>query len=263
MAVIVQRIIGNRCDNRFYPHFSGVARSHNSYPASPMKSEDGIVAVALGLGQSVVDGSAVLSFCPRYPRQILQLSDPKEFLDSSQRAFYALDLAHSTSGPFPRDPRPGRFDLDLAEQDGVLATVGSTYSYENDALYDGVARPGVRVVSFAPILKHGSFPLAEILQFLMDMGSWGMNSPVEIEFAVNLEPGDGAPRQFGILQIRPLVVNQEIGDLRIGDVRDEDLICRSPKVLGSGRIDHLRDIVFVDVERFDRSKSRDVAAEVA
>jgi CheY-like chemotaxis protein len=263
MAVIVQRLLGNPWGDRFYPHFSGVARSHNSYPAPPMRSEDGIVALALGLGQSVVDGSAGLSFCPRYPQQVPQLSDPQEFVQNSQRTFYALDLAGDAAGPSPRDSRPSRFDLDLAERDGTLAAVGSTYSIENDALYDGVARAGIRVVSFAPILKWGTFPLPDILRFLMDMGAWGMNSPVEMEFAVNLDPRTGGPRQFGILQLRPLVVNQEVGDLRIDDAREEDLVCRSPKVLGSGRIDHLRDVVLVDVERFDRSKTREVAAEVA
>jgi len=90
-----------------------------------------------------------------------------------------------------------------------------------------------------------------------------MNSPVEIEFAVNLAPWNGGPRQFGILQLRPLVPDREASDLRLDDVRDEDLVCRSPKVLGNGRLDRIRDVVFIDVDAFDRSKSRDVAQEVA
>jgi CheY-like chemotaxis protein len=262
MAVIVQRVLGNPHQQRFYPHFSGVARSHNSYPVAPQAAEDGVVAVAAGLGQAVVDGSPVLSFCPRYPRQVLQLSDPRAYLKQSQRAFYAVDLA-------PRslyDPRAfelQRLPLETAEQDGMLGELVSTWDHQNEALYDGTSRDGVRVVSLAPLLKHESFPLADVLRLLMDMGRWGMNSPVEIEFAVNLAPWNGGPRQFGILQMRPLVLSREAGDLRLDGIADEDLVCRSPRALGNGRIDGVRDLVFVDPAAFDRSKTQAVAAEVA
>jgi hypothetical protein len=210
----------------------------------------------------VVDGSPVLSFCPRYPRQVLQLSDPRAYLKQSQRAFYAVDLA-------PRslyDPRAfelQRLPLETAEQDGMLGELVSTWDHQNEALYDGTSRDGVRVVSLAPLLKHESFPLADVLRLLMDMGRWGMNSPVEIEFAVNLAPWNGGPRQFGILQMRPLVLSREAGDLRLDGIADEDLVCRSPRALGNGRIDGVRDLVFVDPAAFDRSKTQAVAAEVA
>jgi CheY-like chemotaxis protein len=265
MAVIVQRVLGNAHGDRFYPHVAGVARSHNSYPVDPMRSEDGIVAVALGLGQAVVEGDATLTFCPRHPRKLPQANSPREFVDGSQRAFFALDLSprDDLDTAFRRRFPLRRFALDVAEADGVLPAVASTYDPENDTLHDGLSRPGVRVVTFAPMLKLDTFPLAPITRLIMEMGRWGMNSPVEIEFAVDLEPSDGGPRRFGILQMRPLVLQHEMDDLRIEGIADADLVCRSPKVLGSGRIDDIRDVVLVDAERFDRSKSRDVAAEVA
>lgn len=267
MAVIIQRIVGNRYGDLYYPHFAGVARSHNSYPAEPMKAEDGMATVALGLGQAVVEGSAALSFCPKYPRQILGMSEPRDFLKYSQRTFFALDLGTDMEAQVWEKPSIDRFllkshDIDVAEGDGVLPCLASTYSVENDALYDGTSRQGQRVVTLAPILKHNTFPLPEILQIIMDMGRYGTNSPVEIEFAVNLAPQTGGPQQFGILQMRPIVLNAEVSDLKI-DVPDEQLICRSPKVLGNGRIDHIRDVIVVDPETFERSHSRDVAAEIA
>ncbi|MBI5502204.1 MAG: histidine kinase [Deltaproteobacteria bacterium] len=262
MAVIIQRVLGNPYGDRFYPHFSGVARSHHSYPTPPQRAEDGMAAVAVGLGQAVVDGSPCLTFCPRYPRQILQLSDPRQYLKNSQRDFYALDLAlHPDAGGGPAELV--RLPLETAEADGALSQLASTYSAENDALYDGMSRPGVRLVTLAQVLKHDSFPLADILRLLMDMGRWGMNSPVEIEFAVNLEPWNGGPRQFGILQMRPLVLSREASDLRLEGLDDDDLVCRSPRVLGNGRIDGIRDVVFTDPELFERSRSTEVAAEIA
>jgi hypothetical protein len=155
-----------------------------------------------------------------------------------------------------------RFGLDVAEKDGALYAVGSTYSAENQAVYDGLSRPGVRLVTFAPILKHGVFPLAETLTTLLDVGSDGMNRPAEIEFAVRLS-GDDRPHEFGFLQMRPLVLSRETEDLDVDEVSQDLLLARSPKVMGNGRIDDLRDLVVVDFHRFDRSKSREAAEEVA
>ncbi len=82
MAVILQQVVGtihsSRDGQRFYPDFSGVVRSHNFYPVPPMSYEDGIAAVALGLGRAVVDGGKCLAFCPRYPRNIVQFSSVED-----------------------------------------------------------------------------------------------------------------------------------------------------------------------------------------
>ncbi len=266
MAVILQRLVGSAHGGRFYPSFAGVARSHNFYPAAPGGPEDGIAAVALGFGESVVDGDACIRFCPRFPRNVVGFSSVADLVRNSQREFYALQVA----GPPGEAPRPGpegtglrRLGLEVAEQDGTLAAVGSTYSPENDAVYDGIARPGVRIVTFAPILKHGVFPLADVLSALLEMGSRGAGTPVEIEFAANLSTPDGAPKELGFLQLRPLAVSRELYDLEIGEVAREDLVCQSRMVLGNGRLDGIRDLVVVDYRRFDRSRSVTTAADIA
>jgi hypothetical protein len=158
--------------------------------------------------------------------------------------------------------REAEYGLEQAEEDGTLPVVGSTYSPENDVVYDGLSRPGIRLVSFAPVLKHGRFPLAPLLQTLLELGSWGVNAPVEIEFAVNLRVPPGEKREFGFLQMRPLALTRETEELEIGDVRHEELICGSDKVLGNGRIE-VRDLVVVDYHRFERAQSQDVALAVA
>jgi hypothetical protein len=262
MAVIVQKVVGSRHGDRFYPDFSGVARSHNFYPVSPLKSEDGIAAVALGLGRSVVEGEKCLSFCPRYPLNLLQFSSVEDILANSQRQFWALELDHHSKDRNDA-MRETRYDLAAAEADGTLPALASTYSDENRTVYDGVSRAGVRLVSFAPILKHGVFPLPEVLNRLLKIGRDGMNRPVEIEFAVQLNPGPGKPREFGFLQMRPLVLSHETEELEIEEADPASLLCRSHKVLGNGRIDDLNDVVVVDFHRFDRSKSRDAAKVVA
>ncbi len=263
MAVIIQRIVGQHHGMRYYPDFSGVIRSHNSYPIPPMKPEDGVVSVALGLGKAIVDGGSVLSFCPKYPNQILQLSKPEDYLNYTQKDFFALDLSiekQEQEGESYTEPELLKLPIYEAEKDGTLNVLGSTYSPDNEVVYDGTSRPGVRVVSFAPLLKYKLFPLPEILQVISDMGKWGMKSCVEIEFAVNLGT---RPKEFAILQMRPLVLSREGIDIDLSNIPEEQTICRSERVLGNGIIDNVYDILMVDIERFDRSKTRETADEIA
>jgi CheY-like chemotaxis protein len=264
MAVIIQRMVGNTHQNRFYPDFSGVAKSYNFYPIAPQKSTDGIISVALGLGKTVVDGGNTVRFCPKYPTDLIQFYSVKESLNSSQLDFFALLLdGNSEFGYETHDMLLQKYDLTTAENDGSLHYVGSTYSPENDRIYDGLSRNGSRLVTFGPILRNKLFPLPKILELLLDMGTWGMGTPVEIEFAVNMTPDKGKPKEFGILQMRPLVINHEIEELVIDDSNKEEIIAYSTQVLGNGLINDIKDIVYVDYDKFDRAKSRDVAKEVS
>lgn len=263
MAVAIQKVVGASHDGRFYPDFSGVARSFNYYASPPLTPEDGVAAVALGMGRSVVAGEASLLFCPRHPQALVQFSGVDEIVKTSQRSFWAVEMNGGSDVEGESGMREKRFGLDVAERDGTLYAVGSTYSKENQAVYDGLARPGVRLVTFAPILKHGVFPLADVITALLNVGSHGMNRPAEIEFAVCLSPGGDQPHEFGFLQMRPLVVARETEDLDLSDAAPEELICRSTQVLGNGVVDGIRDAVVVDFHRFDRSASRAAAAEVA
>lgn len=262
MAVIIQKLAGSSHGNRFYPTFSGVARSHNYYPVAPLTTEDGVVAVALGMGRTVVDGSACLRFSPRYPRHQVAFSSVDDVLKNSQREFFALNLDDEPGKSGNEGAELSNYGLRVAEKDGTLAALGSTYSPDNDAISDGISRPGVRLVSFAPILKHGVFPLAELLEALLELGSAGTSSPVEIEFAADLTTLDGRPA-FSFLQLRPLTLESELDDVEIGHVLSSRLVCRSSKVLGNGCIGDLRDIVVVHADRFDRLKGVDAAEQIA
>ncbi|HVO20743.1 MAG TPA: PEP/pyruvate-binding domain-containing protein [Anaeromyxobacter sp.] len=264
MAVLIQRIVGAPHGSRFYPEVSGVARSYNFYPTPPLRAEDGIVAVALGLGRTVVGGGKCLRFSPRHPRHLLQFSSVKDMLENSQREFWALDLHGGHLGMDPdQEMREERFPLAAAEEDATLRLTGSTFSPENGAVYDGLARPGVRLVTFAPMLKHGFFPLADLTRAVLEEGEQGMAGPVEIEFAVGLEAPLGEPKEFGFLQIRPLMVARDTRELDLGIYPPDRLLCRSEAVLGNGVLDTLRDLVVVDGERFDRARSAQAAREVA
>lgn len=253
MGVIVQRMVGARHGgDRFYPEVSGVARSYNFYPTGPQKPEDGIASVALGLGRTIVEGGRTVRFSPKYPEH---LPDERK----SQVTFYALNVGRASARPSTiEDERILSHDLRTAEQDNTLQWVASTWSAENDALYDGIAREGTRIVTFAPILRHRLVPLAPALEELCKLGAEGIGTPVEIEFAVNLKE-----KTLGVLQMRPLVLNREMDELDLDDLPREQLLCESAQVLGHGVIRDLRDIVVVHADTFERSRSHDAAREIA
>ncbi len=265
MAVIIQRMVGTSHHNRFYPEFAGVAKSYNFYPVPPQKSEDGIVQVALGLGYTVVEGHNSVRFCPKYPRHLMQFFSTKETIRNAQQEYLALDLTATFSHENHETPDVmiKHYDLSTAEEDNTLFYVGSTYSPEDDSVYDGVSRTGKRVVTFAPVLKHRIFPLPEILDLILEMGTWGMGTHVEIEFAVNMNTPPGAPKEFAMLQIRPLVMNLEFEELDVDHFVRENLVCQSEQVLGNGAIQDIHDIVVVDSDKFERSKSKETAREVS
>jgi hypothetical protein len=156
-----------------------------------------------------------------------------------------------------------KYNLLVSEKDHTLNYIGSTYSPENEAVYDGISRAGKRVVTFAPILKHKAFPIPEILDLIMNFGTWGMGTQIEIEFAVNLTRPPKELKEFAILQMRPMVRNREAGHIEFSNNDKDKIICQSLQVLGDGIYDSICDVVVVDKEKYDRAKSKDIAIEIS
>lgn len=263
MGVVIQRLVGRRHGRHFYPHISGVARSHNYYPTPPARTEDGIVAVALGLGKTVAEGEPCLRFSPPHPEHILEHSSPDEMMRHSQHRFWALRVGgEEPPGGWSVDGPLERLTLKDAAAHGTLDRLVSTYSAANDRVYDGLRSSGVPVLTLAPILKHQVLPLAEMVRELMILGMAGTRLPVEIEFAANLAEGDDRPAELGFLQLRPLATARDDLDVDVEAVPADATFCRSPAVLGHGRTP-LRDWVVVDRAEYDRSRSGECAEAVA
>lgn len=266
MAVIIQQVVGRAHGCCLYPSFAGVGRSLNFYPMPGTTPEDGVVCVALGMGKTVVDGGQCVRFCPTQPRKPIQSFRPREYVDNSQKVFYALDLSLPATGPAsPLLAEAGLVSMDLAtaDQHGTLRPVASVYSADNDAVYDGLGRPGVPIVTMAGVLKGGLFPLAEVTRFLLEMGVAACSCQVEIEFAVNLARSDsGEAHEFAFLQIRPLVLGTSGQDIELERVKPHDAICVAGKVMGNGFLEGIADIVCVRQDTFERSKTPEIASEL-
>jgi len=263
MGIIVQEMVGRRHGERFYPDISGVAHSCNFYPVGRLKPEDGVAHVALGLGRMVTDDGEALRFSPAHPRVLPQFNSPADYLDGTQKEFYALDMSDPAVLPVVDDGADlVRCGLAVAEGDGSLAHVGATYCAQDDAVRDGLSGDGPRLVTFGNVLKHRSFPLPDLLRSFLEMGTEGMGCPVEMEFALILPPpgADGEP-VFNLLQVRPMFATGEEAAVDLDEVRPEDLLCSSENTLSNGQIDVIRDIVYVGPERFDPLRTRKIASE--
>jgi hypothetical protein len=265
MAVVIQQVHGRRHGEYLYPDLAGVARSLNYYPGPGTRPEDGVASVALGLGRTVVEGGRCVRFSPAHPRRPLESFSTADHLRNSQREFYALRLPSAGSPPPTGAPRRldlSVLDLEAAEAHGTLDAAGSVYSADNDRIYDGVRRPGVRLVTLAGVLKNQLCPLAEVLSLLLRVGSAAFSCPVEMEFALNLAVRPDEPHEFGFLQIRPLVFGGDLQDIQLDRVDTANAICTADQVLGNGLIEGVRDIVYVRPAAFDRSRTKAVAAEL-
>ncbi len=259
MAVIIQEVIGNEYNGKYYPNISGVAQSFNFYPFSYIKPEDGFAVIALGLGAYVVGGEKTHRFCPRYPK--LQLASIQDMARDSQKHFYAIDMTYSEYN-LVRDGEQATiksYDLKTIEQDGNLQHCASIFDYMNDRIGFDFSVRGPRIVNFPDILQYDYIPLASSLDILLNIFSQAMGAPVEMEFAVNRENDEWI---FYLLQIKPLIKNDYHMDIDNENIDFDKAILRADKGMGNGRLSDISDIIYVDPEKFDRLKTEQIAEEV-
>ncbi len=262
MAVIIQQVVGREHDKRFYPSISGVAQSYNYYPVSYMKPEDGFAVAAIGLGMYVVGGEQAFRFCPKYPT--INPTTVHDLVRDSQREFYAIDMAQPDANVVAHGENAAikKFRIKDAEADGLLQHCASVFDFENDDLVSGVDMKGPRVVDFANILKYNYIPLAETLRFLLRLFREAMGSPVEMEYAVDLEKGEYGLPTFYLLQIKPLIRHEEELSIDLGEMDIDKVVLFAKQGMGNGEVDGIRDVVFVDPAKFDKLKTRDIAREI-
>ena len=261
MGVILQEVVGEQHDNRFYPTLSGVARSVNYYPIGDERAEEGTVNLALGLGKYIVDGGQCLRVCPAHPHQVLQTSEMELALKETQTRFFALDLANPPQTFLTND---GFNILNLrvnqAEKDGTLQYIASTYDPYDQVIRDGIYEGGRKVITFCGVLQQGVFPLPELLQKVMRYGQDEMRRPVEIELAANIHPDRTG--ELYLLQIRPMVDNKMNLDEDLTAIPDADCVLRSHNAIGHGIMTDIQDILYVKTDNWSASMNPAIADEI-
>ena len=244
MAIVMQEVVGKQYGDHFYPNISGVLRSLNYYPIDDETAEEGIASLALGLGKYIVDGGQTLRVSPYHPKQVLQMSEMEIALRQTQTQFYALDMSHVTAD-FKVDDgfNIRKMKVKEADADGSLRYIASTFDPYDQVIRDGIYDGGRKIISFCGVLQHDVFPLPELLQQSMKLGSEAMKRPVEIEFACNIN--DDKTGEFYLLQIRPIVDSKQMLDEDLKAIPDSDCIIRSHNSLGHGISEEVCDLVYV------------------
>ena len=265
MAVIIQEVVGRRRGDRFYPDISGVARSYNFYAFEPARPEDGVVTLALGLGKTIVDGGIAWTFSPRYPKKPLPFASVEELLDGTQTEFWAVNMGKPPAyDPVSETEYLVQANLVDAEADEVLYLLASTFDPERDSVVPGIGPRGPRVLNFAPMLVQEEFSLNELVKALLNAAEKATNSKVEIEFALTFQnrPGEHTRARLGFLQVRSMVVSDQVVEVSVEDLCDPRAIVASDMVIGNGADDGIQDIVFVRPEQFSALRTPAVAQQL-
>jgi hypothetical protein len=226
-----------------------------------MKPEEGFAVVAMGLGRYVVEGEKAFRFSPLYPN--LEINSAKDQYKGSQVHFYAVDLGKKEVNLLEgEDAGLCKLDIYDAEMHGTLKHCASVYSAENDRIIPGISDPGPRVVNFADILKYNYIPMAKTIEVVLDVVKEALGSAVEIEFAIDLNKDENYKASFYLLQIKPLIGNVDDFTIDMAKIPRDQILLYSEKEMGNGMIETIDEVVFVDPETFDKSRTVEMAEEI-
>ncbi len=258
MAVIIQKMVGKRYQNRYYPELSGVARSYNFYPVKPARPEDGIVSLALGLGKTVVDGGKTWTYSPRYPTIPPPFKTIQDILQETQNEFWAVNMSEEFEyNPIKETEYMLQENIRTAERDQVLEHLVSTYDLETDRLLMGLGDKGPRVMTFAPLLHLKTIPFNHLINQILDTFESKLTYPVEIEFAMTF-----TPHRFSLLQVRPMKIPKDNLVITEEELTRTNTLIASKHVLGNGILEGVKDIVYVKPDCFDLKLTKPIAREL-
>jgi len=261
MAVIIQEVVGEQHENTYYPHISGVSQSYNYYPYGHMQPEDGFAVLAVGLGTYVVEGEKAFRFSPKYPN--LENNSPKDQYLNSQVELFAVDLNKKEFNLLEGDTAGlVRLSIEDAERHEVIRHCASVYSAESKTIFPGIDKPGPRIINFADILKYDYIPLAKSLTEILDIVKEALGTPVEIEFAIDLTRDSDYKASFYLLQIKPIIGATLDYDVNMDEIDKSHILLYTEKSMGNGMISNIQDVIYVDRDLFDKSKTLEMAAEI-
>ncbi len=262
MAIMIQEVNGTRYNDFFYPAISGTAHSLNFYPAANAKADEGLLNLALGLGQTLAQGEQSLRISPKHPQATLQFSGTRDVLEKTQHRFYALRMAD-----YPENLNFGicsnleRRSLDQALEEAPVKALAATYIPAEDRIRDTWYCEGPKVLTFAQVLKYGEPPLTDLVNDLMKALAEDIGSPIELEFTADLPEESGKPWKISLLQVRPMSSPRDTSLITKEDL--DEAVCVSTSALGNGTLETIRDIIYVNPKTFEGGKTQDMAQEIS
>ena len=183
----------------------------------------------------------------------------------TQTEFWAVNMGQPPAyDPVSETEYLVKAGLKDAESDEVLRFLASTFDPCRDRVVPGVGARGPRILDFAPLLVLEQFPVNHLIRTLLKAAEDALEAKVEIEFAMTIHASrDEPPRaRLGFLQVRPMVVSEEIVEVTSEDLCDPGAIVASDMVMGNGIENDVRDIVFVRPENFSPMQTPAIAQQL-
>jgi len=263
MAIIIQEVVGNQYGGCYYPHISGTAQSYNYYPVADMKPEDGYAVAALGLGQYVMEGKKAWRFSPNHPD--IKHDSLKDQVKGTQVTYYSVDMDQDEPELHKKGEDAGLIYLDIGiaeNRHNTLTHCASVYDPDNDVIVQGLENKGPRILDFANILKYEYIPLAETLRQVLNVVKESLGAPVEIEYAVDLTKDEEGRASFYLLQIKPYLGSSDDYEIDMDEIDRDAVLLFAGKSMGNGRMEDIKDIVFVRPDAFDKTLTREILLEI-
>ncbi len=186
-------------------------------------------------------------------------------IQESQRDFFAIQRECEATFDLERgeDAFIEKFDLSFSIADGTLHEIADTYRTQDRRFSSGFwsEKDGAPVLTFNRQLKLGTFPLAQIINRVLQLGEEAMGCPVEIEFAGDLPNGENEPATFYLLQMRPFMQHEDNLGKRI-DIPVDELFIKTQDISGNRVIKDICDIVYVKPGSFDNTQTLSIGEEV-
>jgi hypothetical protein len=64
------------------------------------------------------------------------------------------------------------------------------------------------------------------------------------------------------LQIKPLLGNAQDYEINMDEIDKDKMLLYADKSMGNGKVDNIRDVIYVDTDVFDKSRTEEMAAEI-
>lgn len=249
MSVLVQKVVGRRFGNYFFPFAAGVAFSHNPYRWTlRIRREEGIVRLVFGLGTSAVDrvGQGYPRLIPLSHPQLRPESGISQIMKYSQRMVELMNLesgaieSHSFDEVMNLAGPEDRFLALSTDKDGWLAP--PLFEIQDIDVEKGC-------ITFDNFLTRT--PFISLMRKILRKLESAYGRPVDIEFAWDRD-------KLYLLQCRTLSVVDDLVEIPVrDDVAGEALLFRNNHVVSSSIVRDIEYVVYVDPKAYNRLDSRE------
>ena len=237
VAILIQKVIGERFGDYFLPLWAGVAFGRNEYQwTRQLKYEDGLIRMVFGMGTRSVDRVS------DYPRMVgltkpllRPEATPRDIKFYSQKKVDVIDLKSNTFVTMTLDEILDKI------QTPDLTKIFSTF--KDNHISDPIGsvqfdRDGIPVVTFNNLIKDKKFP--ELISKMLKKLEKAYGSPVDLEFAY-------ADNKLYLLQCRPLAQRMSEEMIQIPEtIPEQKIFFRSERDVPNGLIKNIEYIIYCD-----------------